>query len=138
MVKNSPGAMSRSRFSIATTSPNTRRTPRSRTAASAAKSLLENRQAPVELLVRRRERREQADHVPVEPAREQDEAAFARRRRHPLRCVPALLAQLEREHRAEAAHLADDVGVLGGDLVEPRAQQRRDLLRALAEPGRSQ
>ena len=45
---------------------------------------------------------------------------------------PRGLRELEREHRAEPAHLADRL-VPGGELVEPRPQQRRDLLGALAE-----
>src|SRR4051794_36622782 len=134
IVKNSPAAMSRSSFSIATTSPNTRRTPRSRT-ASAAKGLVEDRQPFLELLVRRRERGQEPDDVPVQTAGEQDEPLLARGGRDCARCVAALLAQLEREHRAESAHLADDGAVLGADLVEARAQQHRDLLGALAETG---
>src|SRR3954470_11947762 len=140
-VKNSPTAMSRSRFSIATISPNVRRIPRRRTAAAVAagastagsagacvaKRLLQDRQAPLELLVGRGERGEEPDHVSVEAAREEDEPALACSGGHRLRCLTGPLDELEGEHRAEAAHLAHD-RVAGCDLVEPAAQERGDLL----------
>src|SRR5689334_19988751 len=93
-VKNSPDAISRSRFSIATTSPNVRRMPRRRTAATAAgastsgsagacvaKRLLQDGESALELLVGRRERRQQPDDVAVQAAREKNEAAIAGCRR---------------------------------------------------------
>src|SRR4051794_39144278 len=146
MVKNSPSAMSRSSRSIATTSPYVRRMPLSRTAglaasrssaalagACVAKGFLQDPETALQLLVRGRERREQADHVAVEAAREQHEPLLPRCRRDRFGGVAALLCQLEREHRAEAAHLADD-RMPRRDLVEPRAEEARDLLRAFAEP----
>src|SRR5512141_3065126 len=150
IVKNSPSAMSRSRFSIATTSPNVRRMPLSRTAgvaagasraaltgACVAKRLLQNREPSLQLLVRRREWRQEPDHVSVEPAREEDEPLVARRRRHGFRSVAVLFRELEREHRAEAAYFADD-RLPCRDLVEACAEERRDLLGATAEAGRRQ
>src|SRR5947207_13912437 len=75
IVKNSPSAMSRSRSSIAKTSPNVRRMPSSLTATPAAgascallagawvaKRLLQDHEAALELLVRRRERWQKPDH----------------------------------------------------------------------------
>src|SRR5436305_594346 len=112
--------------------------PQSRTACSAAKSLLENGQSPLELLVGRRERRQQADDIAVQPARQEDEALLAGRGRDGARRVAVLLAQLEREHRTEPAHLADDVAVRRRDRVEPGAKQCRDLVRALPEARRGQ
>src|SRR3954468_5208091 len=136
IVKNSPARMSRSRLSIATTSPNARRTPRRRT-ASAGKRFVEDGKAFLELLVGCRERRQEADHVAVEPAREQDEAFLACRSGHGARGVAVLFDELEREHRAETPHLADDL-VARRHVVEPCPQQSGDLLRALAEPGSRQ
>ena len=60
--------------------------------------------------------------------------AAARRR---LRRVGRRLAQLEREHRAEPAYLADE-RLPGRDLLEPRAQERADVLGPLGEAGRGQ
>src|SRR3954454_19572782 len=150
-VKNSPRAMSRSRFSIATTSPNVRRIPRRRTAAAVAaggsaagsagacvaKRLLQDREPAFELLVRRGERRQQPDDVSVEAAGEKDESALACSGRDRFRGLAGAFRELEREHRAEAAHLTHD-RVAGRDLVEPRVQERGDLVCALAEPGRTE
>src|SRR5258708_32513267 len=135
--------MSRSSRWTATPSRYVRRMPVRRTAggpvaasftglagACVAKRLLEDRESPLESLVRRRERRQQPDDVAVEAAREEDQSLLARRRRHGLRGVAVLLRQLEREHRTEPAHLADDRKACR-DLVEPTAQQPRDLLRTL-------
>src|SRR5436190_2582944 len=132
IVKNSPTRISRSRSSIATTSPNARRTPRSVTAGSAAKCFVEDRKALLELLVGRRERRQQANDVAVQAAGQEDQAPLARGRRDGARRVAVLLDELEREHRSEPPHLADDARMLGGDCVEAVAQQARDLLGALA------
>src|SRR6476659_8704213 len=144
-VKNSPDAMSRSRFSIATTSPNVRRMPRRRTAAVAAgaatsgsagacvaKRLLQDGEPALELLVRRGKRWQEADDVAVEAAREQHEPALARCGRDRLRRNARLLGELDREHCAEPAHLADD-RMTRRDLVEPRAQEDGDLLGTLPE-----
>src|SRR6266566_5146678 len=149
-VKNSPSAMSRSRLSIATTSPYVRRMPVRRTAgmpvaapsaglagACVAKRLLEDRESALELLVRSRERRQQPDDVAVEAAREEDQPFLARRGRDRLRGLAVLLCELEREHRREPAHLADDRPARR-DLVQAGSQQPRDLLGALAEPGRGE
>src|SRR5262245_47748589 len=122
--------------------------PRSRTAGAAvgaswpglagacvAKRVLQDSEAPLELLVRRRERRQEPDDVAVEAAREEEQALLARRRRHRAGGVGRPLGELEREHRAEPADLADD-RVPRGHLVEPRTEQRPDLVGALAEAGR--
>ena len=67
----------------------------------------------VEILVGRDERDEDADDVAVQAAREKDQAALARgrRRRASRASAPAPSSrgrdELEREHRAEPAHLAD-------------------------------
>ena len=60
---------------------------------------------------------------------------LARRRGDDLCRIAVLLDELEREHRAEPANLADDRAPRG-DLVEPRAQEARDLVGALAESRR--
>src|SRR5262249_19579493 len=138
--------ISRSSSSIATTSPYVRRMPLRRTAGTAAgrssagsagacvaNRLIQDRQATLQLFVSGRERRQQTDHAAVEAAREEHEAVLTRACRECLRRVAVALGQLEREHRAEAPHLADDRRVPGGDLVEPRAEKGRDLLGALAE-----
>src|SRR3954451_2290631 len=151
-VKNSPSAMSRSSSSIATTSPYVRRIPVSRTAgvaapasrsvrplagACVAKRLLEEAEAALELLVCRGERRQQPDDVAVEAAREQDEPLLACRRRDGLRRLTVSLDELQREHRPEAAHLADD-RIARGDFVEPCAQETTNLFGALAKAGSRQ
>src|SRR5690242_8314358 len=150
MVKNSPAAMSRSTPSTATTSPYARRIPERRTAgavagsvpsalrrACVAKCFLENREPAVELVVGRRQRRQEADDVAVEAAGEKDEAMLARVCDDALRRRGVSLGELEREHRAQPANFADDRAA-GGDLVQPLAQERRDLLRSLAEARRGQ
>src|SRR3954468_10875499 len=121
-VKNSPTAMSRSRFSIATTSPNVRRIPRRRTAAAVAagastagsagacvaKRLLQDREPAFELLVCRGQRRQEPDHVSVEAAREEDEPALACSSRDRFRRLAGAFGELDCEHCAESAHLTDD------------------------------
>src|SRR6516165_3218948 len=84
-VKNSASATSRSTLSTATTSPYVLRACSTRT--SAAKALLEDVKAAVELLVRDRERDEDPDHVPVDAAREEDQTALTCRRRDARRLV---------------------------------------------------
>src|ERR1700716_2715431 len=131
-VKNSPSAMSRSSLSIATTSPYVRRMPIRRTAglpasrwcaglagACVAKRFLQDPEPTLQLLIGGRQRREQADHVSIENARQEHEALLARRRRDRLRGVAVLLGQLERKHRAQTANLADD-RMLRRDRVEAR------------------
>src|SRR5438105_12789572 len=150
MVKNSPAAMSRSTPSTATTSPYARRIPERRTAgavagsscsalrrACVAKRFLENREPAVELVVGRRQRRQQTDDVAVEAAGEKDETALPRARDDALRGGGASLGELEREHRAQPANLADDRAA-GGDLVQSLAQERGDLLGPLPEARRGE
>src|SRR2546421_2220177 len=145
MVKNSPAAMSRSTPSTATTSPYARRIPERRTAgavagsvpsalrsACVAKCFLENREPAVELVVGRRQRRQEADDVAVESAGEKDEATLARACDDALRGGGISLREPEREHRAPPAHLPDD-RTAGGAPGQPPGQARRDLLGALAE-----
>src|SRR4051812_5001012 len=95
-VKNSPGSISRSTRSTAMTSPYVLRTPRRRTSIAAgsvsetwrvsgsvcvAKRLLQQPEATLEQLVVDRKRHEDADHVAVHAARQEDEASLARRGR---------------------------------------------------------
>ena len=79
-------------------------------------------EAAVELRVRDGQRGQQPEHVAVETAREQEQAPLEGRGGHGLGEVWALVAQLEREHRAEAAHLADLL-VARGKVVEPGAHE---------------
>src|SRR4029453_16977812 len=102
IVKNSPSATCRSTLSTRATGPCVLRAPSTTTSANA---LPEDVEPAVEVLVGDRERDEDADHVAVEPAREQDEPSVARLPRDARRLVGRPLRQLEREHRAEAAHL---------------------------------
>src|SRR5262245_3174886 len=128
IVKNSPAATVRTRSSTATTSPYAFVTDSSWTSAGCcvAKRFLEDLEAPVEVVVADHERDEDADHVPVEPAREQDQPALPRSLGRPLRELGGrLLAlavgdQLEREHRPQPADLAD-VLVRRRELVQARA-----------------
>src|SRR5207253_3081898 len=123
-VKNSPGAMSRSTQSTATTSPYALRTPARRTSgvvcavcgaagvsgsACVAKRFLQQLEPVLELLVGDRERNEDADHVTVDAAGEQDEAARAGGSGYCRRDIPRRLRQPEREHRPHAAHLTPHV-----------------------------
>src|SRR5438309_111814 len=134
MVKNSPAAMSRSTPSTATTSPYARRIPDRRTAgavagsvssalrrACVAKCFLENREPAVELVVGRRQGRQEADDVAVEAAGEKDQAALARACDDALRGGGALLRELEREQGAQPADLADNRAPCR-DLGQPPAQ----------------
>src|SRR5262249_5888066 len=90
-VKNSPRPTTRSTSSTATTPPYALRMPSASTsavvsavsalaAASDANCLLQDVEASLEVLVGDDERHEDANDVPVRAAREQDEAALARRR----------------------------------------------------------
>src|ERR1700746_3193876 len=74
-------------------------------AASVAKRFPQQVEPPLELLVARGQRREEPDHVSVEPAREEEQALLEGRPGRRLRGVGRRLAQLEREHRAQAAGL---------------------------------
>src|SRR5690348_10851867 len=105
--------------------------------ASVAKGLLQQAEPALELLVRCSERRQEPDHVSVQAAREEEQPLLEGSRSRRLRRVGRRLAQLEREHRAEAAHLADD-RTSGGNVLKSRSQERAELLGALAEAGRRQ
>src|SRR6058998_3801639 len=85
--------------------------------ACVAKRFLQDGESPLELLVRRREWRQEADHVAVQAAREDDQPLLARGGGHGAGRVGTLFGELEREHRAEAADLADD-WLIRGDLVQ--------------------
>src|SRR6266540_91647 len=76
-----------------------------------AKRLLQQIESAVELLVGDRERHEDADHVAVDPAGEENEAALACNRSDTGSEVGRLLRELEREHRAEPAHLPGQVAL---------------------------
>src|SRR5262245_32667861 len=127
-----------------------RRTPLKRTAgapapdsvsgavgASVAKCLLQQAEPAFELLVARGQRWQEPDDVAVETAREQEQPLLERGRACRLGHVGRRLAQLEREHRAEPAYLADE-RLPRRDLVEPRTQQGADVLGSLREAGRTQ
>src|SRR5687768_17781966 len=123
MVKNSPAGMSRSTESTATTSPNRLVRPltlMSGAPASGAKRLLQDGEPLVELVGRDVERREQPDDVPVEPAGEKDEPALESGVDDGLGTIARPFRELERQHRAEPANLADH-RVSGRDIVEARA-----------------
>src|SRR5215218_2458291 len=101
-VKNSPSPTCRSTPSTATTSPYVLRAPSTATSANAAR---EDVEAAVEVLVGDAEGHEDADHVPVDATREEEQALLARFARDASRRVAALLGQLEREHRADPSHV---------------------------------
>src|SRR6478752_9253957 len=130
-VKNSPSPTETSTSSTAITSPYVLRAPSTRTSPlepSGDKTALEDVEAALEIGVRDRERDEDADDVAVEPAREEHQPLFARRRRDPRRLLTGLLRQLDRDHRAEPAHL----GARGRHRLEPLAEPPADLLRPRA------
>src|SRR3954454_20257554 len=102
-VKNSPSPTARSTSSTATTSPYVLRIPSTRT--SAAKAALEDVEAALELVVADRKRDEDADHVAVHAARQEQQPLLPRLTRDPRRRLAVLFRQLDRDHRAEAAHL---------------------------------
>jgi hypothetical protein len=104
--------------------------------ASVAKCLLQQAEPALELLVRCGQRRQEPDDVAVEAAREEEQPLLECRRGRRLGRRRGRLAQLEREHRAEPAHLADE-RVAGRDLVEPCAEKGSDVLGAVREAGRS-
>src|SRR3954447_17367656 len=93
--------------------------------ASVAKCLLQQAEPALELLVRCGQRRQEPDHIPVEAAREEEQPLVERGRRRCLRRVGCRLAELERQHRAETAHLADD-RLARCDLLESRPQERAE------------
>src|SRR5256885_10839345 len=120
-VKNSPASISRSTWSTATTSPYVFRRPERRTSNAAeivavaggrsgrvwvANRLLQQVEPALEQPVVDRERHQDADDVPVHPAREQHEAALAGGRGHARGAIGCPLGKLDGEHRAESANLA--------------------------------
>src|SRR5581483_4705434 len=105
--------------------------------ASVAKSLLQQAEPALELLVRCRQRWEEPDDVPVEAACKQEQPLLERGCGCRFRDVRGRLAELECEHRAYPAHLADE-RLPYGDLLEARVQQRAHVLGAIGEAGRRQ
>src|SRR5438309_12119595 len=83
--------------------------------ASVAKCLLQQAEPALEVLVAYGQRRKEPDHISVEAAGEEEQPLLERGRGGRLRRVGGRLAQLERQHRAEPAHLADE-RLLRGDL----------------------
>src|SRR5580765_4302786 len=148
-VKNSPAGISRSTRSTATTSPYVLRIPSSRTSISAAgtrcgaesvsasagvaKRFLQQIKPALEERVVDREGHEDANHVPVDTARQQDEAAVTCGRGHRLRKLRGGVGQLEGEHRPEPANLADR-GVARRELLEASTNADAQVVGALAEP----
>src|SRR4029077_3401234 len=137
---NSPAGISSSIPSTATTSPYDLRTSSSRTSAGGGvdKRLLQELETPGEIVVVDDQRDEDADHVAVGAAREEDQPSLPgapSRLLGELRSWLLALAvghELEGEHRADAAHLAP--GLDGRrDLVQARAQVVCELLGAPAE-----
>src|SRR5262249_25389614 len=106
--------------------------------AGVDKRLLQDLETPGEIVVVDDQRDEDADHVAVRAAREEDQASLSGVRGRLLGELRGrLLAlavgdELEGEHRAEAAHLADLVDA-ARDLVQPRAQVVAELLGVRAE-----
>src|SRR5213595_176601 len=86
--------------------------------ASVAKCLLQQDEPALELFVGCGERREEPDDVPVEAARKQEQSLLERGRSRRLRGVRRRLTQLDRQHGAEAAHLAYQ-WLPRRDLLEP-------------------
>src|SRR4051794_18863590 len=125
-VKNSPSPTFRSTSWTATTSPYVFRMPS--TPTSAAKAPLQDVETALELFVTDREGDEDADHVAVDAAREEQQALLAGLARDPGRLVTILLRQLERHHRAEAAHL----GAVGRHRGQALVQAAADRLGARA------
>src|SRR5262245_7804943 len=128
--------MSRSTPSTARTSPYCLCRPRMLTSATAlaggVKRLLQELEAAVEILVADRERREQADHVPVEAAGEEQQAALEGGRDDRRGAVRRAFGELERQHRPEPAHLAD-LRPRGGERIEPRPHRLAEPLGRRAE-----
>src|SRR3989304_5843017 len=98
-------------------------------ALSGAKRLLQDRETLVELVGCDVERRQQPDHVPVEAAGEEHETALERRRNDCLRPGRGAPGELEGEHGAEPAHLAD-LGMPVGERVEAGTERLAELTRA--------
>src|SRR6476659_8351237 len=103
-VKNSPAPTVRSTVSTATTSPYVFLHPSTATSA-ATDEALQDVEPLVQFLVADRERHEDADDVPVDAAREEEQPLLARLARDAARLVAAALGELDRDHRPDAAHL---------------------------------
>src|SRR5712691_1880201 len=78
-----------------------------RSCTCVAKRLLQDLQPALELVVADRQGRQQANHVAVRAAGEQEQAALVRCRGHCGGELGTLLSELEGPHRPEAAVLAD-------------------------------
>src|SRR3954469_439529 len=111
--QRSPTPLSQRRIAAACRNSSAERGSSGCMPASSHQSGLEDLQAPRELLLGDGQRRQQADDIGVQAAPEQQETLLARlrdRARDHLRRRRLALAvahDLEREHRAEAADLAD-------------------------------
>src|SRR5215831_19624063 len=99
---------------------------------SRCKRLLQDRETLVELVVSDGQRREKADHVAVQTAREEHETTLERGSDDRGGAIRRPLLELEREHRAEPADVSDVV-VARGDLVETRAKRVSELARLREE-----
>src|SRR6266542_5435277 len=97
-----------------------------------AKRLLQQIESAVELLVGDRERHEDADHVAVDPAGEENETPLASGGGDTGSGVRRLLRELEREHRPEPAHLVQQVA-LSHKVLEARPDPFTEVFGALAE-----
>src|SRR6478672_3151520 len=122
-VKNSPAATVRSTLSTATTSPYVFLHPSTATSA-ATDEALQDVEPLVQFFVADRERDEDADDVPVDPARKEKQALLARLARDAARLVTGALGQLDRDHRPDPAHLR----TVGRHCLEPIPQRGADLL----------
>src|SRR2546428_996527 len=147
-VKNSPPGISRSTRSTATTSPYDLRMPASRTSISAAgmecaagsdsasagvaKRFLQQVEPALEQRAVDREGDEYANHVSVDTAREEDEAAVTCSRRHGFGQVGRRRRQLEAEHGAESAYFAHCC-IACCELLETGADSRSELFGTLPE-----
>src|SRR5919199_1380171 len=104
----------------------------SRSRACVDKRLLEDRETRLGVLVADRERREEPEDVPVDAAGQEEQAALERRLHGRGGERRRLLGELEGEHRAEAANLAD-LGYATRDAVEAGAEEPPELLGAPPE-----
>src|SRR5579862_3197237 len=93
-VKNSPAPTCRFTSSTAATPPNCFRIPA--TPTSAAKAAFQDVEPLLEIGVVDRERREDANHVPVDAAREQQQTLLARLAGDPRGLLSRMLGQFER------------------------------------------
>src|SRR5207244_11908093 len=100
--------------------------------AGVAKRFLQQVEAALEQRVVDREGDEYANHVSVDTAREEDQAAVTCCRRHGFGQVGRRLGQLEGEHGAEAAHLAYCC-IACCELLEAGADSRSELFGTLPE-----